>query len=147
MKRNNPFLTVDSNVVIAALRGIEPSSRKCGEILAKASEHFVLAEPSIIYQEVCGTLSRKASLDTANKAIKHLDYAIEPKWLTSCDRTTCVSAFALCGKYKIYAVDALYLYVALANNAILVSLDKEFIDKLNGNSLHLEAYTVDNFPY
>src|SRR3972149_3819675 len=128
MTQNSPFLTVDANIVIAALRNIEPSSEKCAEILAKAAEKFVFAEPSIIYQEVCGTLSRKSSLETATKAMKYLDLIIEPKWLTNCDRKTCISAFALCGEYKVYAVDALYLHVALTNNAILVSLDKEFID-------------------
>ena len=148
MKPHSPLLTIDSNIVIAALRTVEPASEKCAEILAKASEQYVLAEPSIIYQEVCGTLARKTNLKTADKARKKLDLIIEPKLLANCDRRTCLSAFALCAEYKIYAVDALYVQVALANHAILVSLDKEdFIDRLNDKKLPIEAYTVDNFPY
>lgn len=133
--------------MVSALRTKEPTSERCVEILAKASEEFVLAEPSIVYQEVCGTLARRVSLETANKARKQLDQIIEPKMLTTCDRKTCVSAFALCAEYNIYAVDALYLHVALRNHAILVSLDKEFVEKLGGHRLPIEAYTSEDFPY
>ena len=69
------------------------------------------------------------------------------KDLVNCDRETCISAFTLCAKHRIYAIDALYLYVALTNRAILVSLDREFINGLNTEKLPIKAYTVDNFPY
>jgi predicted nucleic acid-binding protein len=146
MKAHSSLLTVDSNIIIAALRATEPASSKCAEILAKASEQFMLVEPSIIYQEVCGTLARKIDLETANTAKEQLDLLIEQKRLINCDKKTCISAFRLCTEYEIYAIDALYLHVALSNYAVLVSLDKEFIDKLN-DRLPIEAYTVDNYPY
>ena len=146
MKARSSLLTVDSNIIIAALRTTEPASSKCANILASASEHFLLIEPSIIYQEVCGTLARKIDLETANRAKEQLDLIIEQKRLINCDKRTCLSAFRLCAEYEIYAIDALYLHVALSNYAVLVSLDKEFIDKLN-DGLPIEAYTVDNYPY
>ena len=146
MKARSSLLTVDSNIIIAALRTTEPASSKCAKILAEASEHFMLVEPSIIYQEVCGTLARKIDLETANTAKEQLDLLIEQKRLINCDKKTCISAFRLCTEYEIYAIDALYLHVALSNYAVLVSLDKEFIDKLN-DRLPIEAYTVDNYPY
>ena len=146
MKLHSSLLTIDSNIIIAALRTTEPANSKCTEILANATERFMLIEPSIIYQEVCGTLARKIDLETANTAKEQLDLLIEQKRLINCDKKTCISAFRLCAEYKIYAIDALYLHVALSNNAILVSLDKEFIEKLNGK-LPIETYTVDNYPY
>ena len=146
MKARSSLLTVDSNIIIAALRTTEPASSKCAKILGKASEHFMLIEPSIIYQEVCGTLARKIDLETANTAKEQLDLLIEQKRLINCDKKTCISAFKLCAEYEIYAIDALYLHVALSNYAVLVSLDKEFIDKLN-DGLPIEAYTVENYPY
>ena len=146
MKARSSLLTVDSNIIIAALRTTEPASSKCAQILAKASEDFTLVEPSIIYQEVCGTLARKIDIETANSAKEQLDLLIEQKRLINCDKRTCISAFRLCAKYEIYAIDALYLHVALSNYAVLVSLDKEFIDKLN-DELPIEAYSVDNYPY
>jgi predicted nucleic acid-binding protein len=148
MKTASRLLTLDANVLIAALRQNEPNSEKCAKILSKIPASFALTEPSIIYQEVCGTLARKIGLEEANIARKHLDQIIPPKMLTICDRNLCASSFSLCSEYKIYAIDALYLQVALINGATLVSLDKEdFIDKLNDRELPIEAYTVSDFPY
>lgn len=148
MKPPSSLLTLDANVLIAALKTDESHSEKCTKILAQVPDQFVLAEPSIIYQEVCGTLARKINLDIANKAKKQLDLMVHPKLLSNCDRKLCTSAFALCSEYGIYTIDALYLQVALTNHAILVSLDKEdFIDKLKNTKLPIEAYTVYEFPY
>ncbi len=147
MTASKPFLTLDSNVIIGAARILEPYSEKCFNIIEKATNDFILVEPSIIYQEVCGTLSRKMNMKFANNAKDQLDLLIKPQQLVNCDRETCVSAFTLCAKHKIYAIDALYLHVALIYGAILVSLDKEFINRLSSSKLPIEAYTVDNFPY
>jgi predicted nucleic acid-binding protein len=81
MKLPSRILTLDANVLIAALKADEPQSEKCVEILTKIPNHFQLAEPSIIYQEVCGTLARKTSLDIANDAKKQMDLMINPKLL------------------------------------------------------------------
>jgi len=148
MKPRSALLTLDANVLIAALKTDEIHSEKCVKILAQVPDQFVLAEPSIIYQEVCGTLARRTNLDIANKAKKQLDLMIHPKLLANCDRNLCTLAFTLCSEYEIYAIDALYLHVALANRAILVSLDKEdFIDKLKNKKPTIETYTVSEFPY
>ncbi len=125
------LLTLDSNVLIAALKNDEPYSAKCIEILEKVPDEFLLTEPSIIHQEVCGTLAIKAGKTVADKAKAQLDLMIHPPLLTNCDKAFCTSAYPLCAEYNIYAIDALYLKVALDKNAILVSLDKEdFIEKL-----------------
>jgi predicted nucleic acid-binding protein len=148
MKSRSLLLTLDANILVAALKTDEHYSEKCKNILSKVPDQFVLAEPSIIYQEVCGTLARKTNLDVANKARKQLDLIIHPKLLTNCDRNLCASAFTLCSEYGVYAIDALYLQVALNNRAILVSLDQEdFIDKLKNKRITIEAYAVSEFPY
>jgi predicted nucleic acid-binding protein len=139
---------LDSNVLIAALKQDEPYGKNCSEILRKVPDAFVLSEPSIVYQEVCGTLGRKVGVDVADDARKQLDLIIPPRLLISCDRTFCVSAYPLCFEYGIYAVDAMYLKVALDNSGILVSLDKEgFTDKVRSKSPQTEAYHPSEFPY
>ena len=148
MKQSSRRLTLDSNVLIAALKADEPHSEKCAQILSKVPNNFQLAEPSIIYQEVCGTLARKTNLDIANLAKKQMDLMINPKLLTNCDKTLCTLAFWLCSEYNIYTIDALYLQVALTNKAIMVSLDKEdFVDRLKQKKLSIEVYSVSDFPY
>jgi predicted nucleic acid-binding protein len=148
MKPPSRILTLDANVFIAALKADEPHSEKCAEIITKIPNHFQLAEPSIIYQEVCGPLARKTSLDIANEAKKQMNLMINPKLLINCDKSFCTSAFSLCLEYNIYAIDAIYLQVALKNNAIIVSLDKtDFIDRIKKKKLPIEVYSVPEFPY
>lgn len=148
MRQISRLLALDSNVLIAALKEDENYSEKCSEILSKVPDAFILSEPSIMYQEVCGTLARRVGADVASEAKRHLDLIIHPRLLANCNRAFCVSAYPLCSEYNIYAIDAMYLKVALDNHAVLVSLDKEdFIDKVNSKRPNIEAYHVSEFPY
>jgi predicted nucleic acid-binding protein len=148
MKRPSRILTLDSNVVIAALKKDEPHSHRCAEILEKVPDSFILSEPSIIYEEVCGTLARKVAARVADDARSQLDLIIHSSLLADCDRNFCVSAYPLCSEYNIYAIDAIYLKTALDSRAVLVSLDKEdFIDKVNSKKPNIEAYQASEFPY
>ena len=148
MRQSNRLLTLDSNVIIAALKEDEYHSRKCSEILSRVPDTFILSEPSIIYQEVCGTLARRVGAAVADQAKRQLDLIIHPRLLANCSKTFCVSAYPLCSEYNIYSVDAMYLRVALVDHAVLVSLDKEdFIDKVNSKRPNIEAYHVSEFPY
>ena len=147
MKPSSRILTLDSNILIAALKADEIHSGKCSEILSEVPYTFVLAEPSVVYQEVCGTLAKRVGTDVADDAKKHLDLMIHPRLLANCDRAFCISAYPLCSEYDIYAIDAMYLKVALDNRAVLVSLDKEdFIDKVKSKGPTIEAYHVSEFP-
>jgi len=148
MKQSSRLLSLDSNVLVAALKKDEPYSEKCSEILDKVPDAFILSEPSIVYQEVCGTLARRVGADIADDAKKQLDLIIHPRLLANCNRAFCVAAYPLCSEYNIYAIDAMYLKVALDNHAVLVSMDKEdFIDKVNSKRPNIEAYHVPEFPY
>ncbi len=141
-------MTLDSNVFIAALKGDEFHSKKCSEILKKVPDTFILAEPSIVYQEVCGTLARRVGLDVADEAKEQLDLIIHPKLLANCNRAFCLSTYPLCTQYGVYTIDAMFFKVALDNHAVLVSLDKEdFIDRVKLKKPDIEAYHVSEFPY
>jgi predicted nucleic acid-binding protein len=134
--------------LITALKRDEPHSENCSNILNKVPGIFILSEPSVVYQEVCGTLARRVGLDTAEKAEKLLELIIHSKLLANCDRSFCVSAYSLCAQYDVYAIDAMYLKVALDNHAVLVSLDKEgFIDKVKSKKPDIEVYHISEFPY
>jgi len=134
--------------LIAALKKDEPESDRCAELLRKVPGEFSLSEPSIIYEEVCGTLTRRVSRRVADEAMRQLDLMIHPDRLAHCNKSFCVSAYPLCGEYDLYAIDALYLKTALDHRAILVSLDKkDFIDRVNAKPSSIEAYHVSHFPY
>ena len=148
MRHVSRILTLDSNVLVAALKKDEFYSERCSQILSKVPDVFVLSEPSIVYQEVCGSLGRRVGEDVAETAKRHLDRIIYPRLLANCDKAFCLSAYPLCSEYDIYAIDAMYLKVALDSYAVMVSLDKEdFIDKVNSRGAGIEAYHVSEFPY
>jgi len=148
MAHPSRILTLDSNVMIAALKRDESHSDRCAEILRNVPNRFILSEPSIIYQEVCGTLAKRVGVEVADEAKRQLDLIIHPNLLANCNRAFCILAYPLCPTYDIYAVDALYLKTALDNRAVLVSLDKEdFIDKVNSKRPNIEAYHASQFPY
>jgi predicted nucleic acid-binding protein len=147
MKRASSVLTLDSNVLIAALKKDDPHSKDCSEILSRVPDEFVLSEPSIVYQEVCGTLARKVGLEVAAEARKYLDQIIHPNLLINCNKNFCVSAYALCREYDVYAIDGLYLKVALESHAALVSLDREdFINRVNRKKPSIRACHASEFP-
>lgn len=147
MKADRRILTLDSNVFIAALKSDEPSSSRCTTIISQVPDVFLLSEPSVVYQEVCGTLARRVGADIAHAAKEQLDRIIHPGLLVNCDRAFCVSTYPLRFEHGVYAIDALYLKVALDFGATLVSLDREeFIDKVKGKEPGVEAYHVSEFP-
>lgn len=148
MEQRRRILTLDSNVMIAALKEDEIHSDRCVEILEKVPDRFILSEPSVVYQEVCGTLARRVGAEVGDDAKRQLDLIIHPNFLANCNRAFCISAYPLCPEYDIYAIDAIYLKTALDNRAVLVSLDKEdFIDRVNSKRPNIEAYHVSQFPY
>src|SRR3990170_6835365 len=101
MEQTSRMLTLDSNVFVAALKEDEPYSEKCCDILKGVPERFLLSEPSIIYQEVCGALARKVGEDVADEARKQLDLMIHPGLLAECNKNFCISAYPLCSQYDI----------------------------------------------
>lgn len=148
MQITRRLITLDANVFIAALKQDEPYSQNCSNILNKIPDSFIPCEPTIIYQEVCGTLARRAGLDIANLAKEKLDKIIHPMLLINIDKGFCTSAYPLCHEYMIYSTDAFYLAVALKREAILVSLDREdFIDKVKAKNPPIEVYHASDFPY
>lgn len=142
------ILTLDSNVFIGAAKADEKYRRECLDIIAMIPERFLLSEPSIVYQEVCGTIARRVGSSEAANFAAILDKLVPQELLFVCDKSFCLSYFGLCSEYGIYAVDALYLGTALSSGAVLVSLDDEdFISRMEKNRHRVEAYHVRDFPY
>jgi predicted nucleic acid-binding protein len=142
------ILTLDSNVFVGAAKGDEALHEKCQNLLRLVPDTFVLAEPSVVYQEVCGTIARRVGESEAKNFAEALDRFVPPELVFVCDRSFCLSTYSLCYEYGIYAIDALYLSAAIGSGGILVSLDdRDFIGKLKKNRHNVETYHVSDFPY
>jgi len=68
MDADSKLVTLDANVFVAALKGDEPYSGECVEILSRVPKGFTLVEPSIMYVEVLGTLARRVGVELAERA-------------------------------------------------------------------------------
>lgn len=148
MSEPKPLVTLDSNIFVAAAKGDEPFHKECLGLLKKVPDSYFLAEPSIIYQEVCGTVARRVGLREAQNFSELLDRFIPEQLLFDCTKSFCLSSYPLCAQYRIYAIDALYLNTAISSGAHLVSLDREdFTARLKENKHDVEVYHVSEFPY
>ncbi|MGI0079976.1 MAG: type II toxin-antitoxin system VapC family toxin [Nitrososphaerales archaeon] len=148
MSETKPILTLDSNIFVAAAKGDEPHRKKCLDLLKKVPDSFFLAEPSIVYEEVCGTVARRVGSQEAQRFAEQLDRFIPEGLLYDCDKRFCLSSYSLCSEHGVYAIDALYLSVAINARSVLVSLDREdFIEKVKKNRYNIEVYHVSEFPY
>lgn len=148
MSDSRRILTLDSNVFVGAAKADEPYRKNCLDLLKLVPDTFILSEPSIVYQEVCGTIARRVGATEAQEFGEKLDRFVPAELLFAFDRTFCVSSYFLCSEYGIYSIDALYFSTAIGSGAILVSLDDEdFVGKLKGNRHNIETYHVSDFPY
>jgi predicted nucleic acid-binding protein len=64
-----------------------------------------------------------------------------------CDREFCVKAGLTGAGYDIYSADSLYLQIAIDVRSSLISLDEEFLDKVNLKPSIIEAYHIKEAPY
>jgi predicted nucleic acid-binding protein len=134
--------------MISALKKDEPQSDRCADLLKKVPGQFLLTEPSIVFEEVCGTIAKRVSLEAADEAKRQLERIISPNRIAHCDKPFCLSAYRLCHEYNLYAIDALYLRTALDYNAILVSLDeRDFVDRVKSKPSKIETFHPSQFPY
>ena len=148
MSQAKQILTLDSNIFVGAIKGDEPQRKNCSKLISRVPDSFLLAEPSIVYQEVCGTIARRVGVTEAREFGVQLDRLIPPELVFDCDRSFCLSSYSLCSEYGIYATDALYLGAAISVKAILVSMDGEdFVNKLKENRHNIEAYHISEFAY
>ena len=148
MSDSKKLLTLDSNVFVGSAKADEKYRKNCIDLLKLVPDNFVLSEPSIVYQEVCGTIARRVGSSEAKEFGEKLDKLVLPELLYICDKSFCLASYSLCSEYGIYAIDSLYLRVAIDSGAIIVSLDREdFIDKIKKNHHNVEAYHVSEFPY
>jgi predicted nucleic acid-binding protein len=148
MSDSKKILTLDSNVFVGAAKADEKYRKNCIDMLRLVPDKFVLSEPSIVYQEVCGTIARRVGTSEAKEFGEKLDKFVPLELLFVCDRTFCLTSYSLCSEYGICAIDSLYLSAAIGSGAIIVSLDSEdFVDKIRENHHNIEAYHVSDFPY
>lgn len=136
----NTRVTLDSNVLISAVKENEKYSRECSEILNHVGTSFFLYQPTLTITELYNAIGKTKGEQTAKKALKkfykmvyHLeDYGSRAQ----CER---VGKTAL--KYRVYSADAFYLQTSLDFKTVLISLDEEdFIDRIKAKDADYDVF-------
>ncbi len=136
----NTRVTLDSNVLISAVKGREKYSEDCREIIANVGTSFVLYQPTVCITELYNGIGRTKGEPAAKKALKDfykMVYHLED--YGSCPQCERVGKTAL--KYRVYSADAFYLQTSLDFKAMLISLDEEdFIDTIKAKNADYNVF-------
>ena len=142
IKKNR--VTLDSNVLISAIKENEKYSKDCKELLSLVGMSFLIYQPTVTITELYNGIGRTKGEKTAKQALKdfyNMVYHIEDYGSRSqCER---VAKTAL--KYRIYSTDAFYLQTSIDFKTVLISLDKEdFIDRIKGKDAKYHVWHVQD---
>lgn len=140
----NNRVTLDSNVLISAVKENEKYSRDCKELLSLVGTSFLLYQPAVTITELYNGIGRTKGEMAAKKALKdfyNMVYHLEDYGSRSqCER---VAKTAL--KYRVYSADAFYLQTSVDFKTVLISLDKEdFIDMIKLKDAKYDVWHVSD---
>ncbi|MBU0456432.1 MAG: PIN domain-containing protein [Gammaproteobacteria bacterium] len=140
------YLTLDSNIFIASIKGDEEYSDASTKIISRIGSDLLLVEPSIIFTEVGNAVTRNLDVDVAREELQSLRRAITV--IQTCDVEFCYRAGLTGGQYNIYSCDSLYLQTSIDHQTILVSLDEdEFVNRIKAKTKVIEVFHVREFLY
>ena len=116
-------VTLDSNVLISAVKENEEFSKDCREILNQVGTSFILYQPTLCITELYNAIGKTKGEPSAKKALKEfykMVYHLED-YGSNLQRER-VGKTAL--KYRVYSADAFYLQTSLDFKTSLISLAK-----------------------
>ncbi|MCZ7403555.1 MAG: PIN domain-containing protein [Candidatus Methanoperedens sp.] len=140
----NNRVTLDSNVLISAVKENEKYSRDCKELLSLVGTSFLLYQPTVTIIELYNGIGRTKGEPSAKKALKdfyNMVYHLEDYGSRSqCER---VAKTAL--KYRVYSADAIYLQTSIDFKTVIITLDKEdFIDMIKLKDAKYDIWHVSD---
>ncbi len=140
MQEDIKRVTLDSNVLISAVKENEEYSKDCREILNFIGTSFILYQPTLCITELYNAIGKTKGEPQAKKALKDfykMVYHLED--YGSSDQCERVGKTAL--KYRIYSADAFYLQTSIDFKTMLISLDeKDFIDRIKTKDVDSNVY-------
>lgn len=124
------YLTLDSSVIIAALRRQEERHSQCRSLLEKVKNgEFVALEPYSVLIEVIAAIRRRTgSRDLASRVKEDLQDIGAMKFL-ELTSTRAGEATEIAQEIGVRGMDAIVIQVAKEFDVPLVSLDTEMTDK------------------
>lgn len=127
------MLTLDSSVIIAALREPEKKHGVCIRLLemVKDAEYFAV-EPYTVLVEVVAAIKRRTGSEQLAEKVRNNLQGIDSIYFFDLESNRANEASNMAKKYGMRGMDAIVAQIAREFNATLVSLDSEMIRKANG---------------
>ncbi|HEY9205926.1 MAG TPA: PIN domain-containing protein [Candidatus Methanoperedens sp.] len=140
----NTRVTLDSNVLISAVKENEEYSKECMGIINLVGTSFILYQPTLSITELYNAIGKTKGEPAAKKALKDyykMVYHFEDYGSNiQCER---VGKTAL--KYRVYSADAFYLQTSLDFKTVLISLDEEdFVDRIKAKDAGYKVFHVQD---
>ena len=132
---------LDASVFIAAHVPSEKHHLAARALMKRAPEDVPFLVPAIFELEVVAALARRgarlhqiASVEVALQTGRYVPVAI--------DATVLTTAVDVAKKAALRAYDSVYAAVAIQNEAALLTIDVEFVERFHGSFPHVEVITV-----
>lgn len=126
-------LTLDSSVIIAALREQEKKHRECITLLEKIKNaEYVAVEPYTTLVEIVAAIRRRTGSKQLAERVKNNLQEIDSIYFLDLESNRANEASDIAKKSGMRGMDAIVVQITKEFNATLVSLDDEMIAKAEG---------------
>ena len=120
------YITIDSSVIVAALREQEEKHEVCKKLLERVKDgEFVALEPYTVLVEVVAAIKRRTKSESLAERIKNDLEDIDTIKFSDLMSSRADSAAEIAKETDVRGMDAIVVQIAKEFNAPLVSLDGE----------------------
>jgi predicted nucleic acid-binding protein len=124
--------TVDSNIFVGAIYPTEKHHAACVNVWKTLRKKQVdIHSPWTLPVEVVAAVSRKADGHKYVDAVRELIRRLNHTWY-KVDENMSIDAWQCAAKYRLRGMDAIYAAVAESTGAVLVTDDRDVLEKLDG---------------
>lgn len=124
------YLTLDSSTIVASLRKNEENHKECRTLLEKVKDgKFIALEPYIVLVEVAAAIRRRTNSKELAGRVKNDLEEMETIFFFDLVKSRADKAIDIAKQTGVRGMDAVVIQIAKENDASLVSLDKEMVEK------------------
>jgi predicted nucleic acid-binding protein len=124
------FLTLDSSIIIAALREQEEKHNTCLEVLEKVKDgKYIAIEPYTVLVEVTAAIRRRTGSKELAEKVRFYLRDIDSIYFLELESYRAEEASKVAEKLSVRGMDAIVIQIAREFNSVLLTLDKEMAEK------------------
>ena len=127
------IITLDSSVIVAALRKQEDHYQACKEFLEKTKDGlYVAAEPYIVLVEIAAAIRRRTGSQQLSQRVTKDLLTMDTIFFLDIDGVRAKRAAEIAQSFGLRGMDAIVVQTAEEFGATLVSLDVEMMRSVKG---------------